>query len=78
VITRDRYDRRAGLGVNAGEEIVEKLNRFFARHRPVEEVAGDDQHVNAMFDDRCEDLVEELGLVVEEALLRQRPAQMPI
>nr|WP_316627030.1 hypothetical protein [uncultured Brevundimonas sp.] len=65
MIARDRHDGRAGLAVNARQEIVEELDGFFARDRTVEQVARDDQRIDAMLDDGVKHLVEELSLVVE-------------
>jgi len=58
VIASDHGDRGGGLGFDSLEKPVELPHRTLRRRRPVEDIAGDDQRIDAIRLHRLDDLVE--------------------
>ena len=62
----------------ADQRLVGQPHGVDGRQRPVVDVAGDDDEVDALRLDHVQQVVDERGLVAEHPLSVERPAEMPV
>ncbi|SPD66579.1 protein of unknown function (plasmid) [Cupriavidus taiwanensis] len=78
VVARDHHYRHAGIDHDAAEHVVEQGHRLGRRHGAVIDVAGNQHRIRALVADQFDKLVEEMGLVFQQAAGMEEAAEMPV
>ena len=78
VVARDDNDRCIGCCPHRCEELREPGDRALGRVCPVKNVAGDDHGVGTLIIDHCEDLDEDVLVVIIQGQAMELSAQMPV